>query len=269
MGGIGPFGIHPGIPPHAGGFGLNAQNLGPNVVTARFVRLSSDASLDIGIPPAASDSCSSYFQAPRNNAGLFAGPAQLLDAGNLDLTGPGISMTLAPVSSGLGVLYAAALAAPLEQGAYSVSGGGGPDVSNFGPVEITVPPLVSVTTTLAPGTEVSRAAGLEITWGGGDPDDLVLIHGRAFLIPPGTPTPVVDPMQHRSQAFVCSTTAGTGAFSIPEHILQSLPDGLLSLNVTHMPSAEGLTRFEAAGLDLGGVFRWLDTTTYLDLVLGP
>jgi hypothetical protein len=36
-----------------------------------------------------------------------------------------------------------------------------------------------------------------------------------------------------------------------------------------MPSAEGVARFEAAGLDLGGVFRWLDTVTYLDLILGP
>jgi len=33
--------------------------------------------------------------------------------------------------------------------------------------------------------------------------------------------------------------------------LAKLPDGMFSINVTHMPSAEGVARFEAAGLDLG------------------
>jgi len=51
--------------------------------------------------------------------------------------------------------------------------------------------------------------------------------------------------------------------------LAKLPDGIFSINVTHMPAAEGVARFEATGLDLGGVFRWLDTVTYLDLILTP
>ena len=76
-------------------------------------------------------------------------------------------------------------------------------------------------------------------------------------------------MSLRSQAFVCSTTAGELSFTVPADILQLLPDGLLTLNVTHLPSSEGITRFEAGGLELGGVFRWLDTTTFLDLELVP
>jgi hypothetical protein len=58
-----------------------------------------------------------------------------------------------------------------------------------------------------------------------------------------------------------NATAGEGQFTIPDYVLAKLPDGMFS--------AEGVARFEAAGLDLGGVFRWLDTVTYLDLVLGP
>ncbi|MEZ5361868.1 MAG: hypothetical protein R2748_05850 [Bryobacterales bacterium] len=59
------------------------------------------------------------------------------------------------------------------------------------------------------------------------------------------------------------------SFTIPSYVLDLLPDGLFTLNVTHMPPAEGVARFEASGLDLGGVFRWLDTTTFLDLELVP
>ena len=166
------------------------------------------------------------------------------------------------------MLYASPLP-PLEQGQYSANGVGGTEVGPFGPVQLTVPPLVTVTTSLAPGTTVSRQQPLTLAWTGGNQDDLVVIHGRSYLIPPGTPQPVTDPMQYRSLAFVCSTTAGAGQFTIPDYVLGRLPDGIFSINVTHMPSAEGVARFEATGLDLGGVFRWLDTVTYLDLILTP
>jgi len=269
-GGIGPFGLHPGIPPHAGGLGIGTMgSLGPNVVTARFVRLAAEAGMDIGIPPAATDSCTSYFQGPYGNADLFRGAIQLLDAGTLTLAGPGLNLTLFPEPAGAGVLYSSALPGPLEQGDYSVAGAGGADVGAFGPAELDIPSLLDVTTNLAPGTVVSRAAGLQLVWVGGNADDIVVIHGRSFHIPPGTEAPIRDPMQFRSQAFLCNTSAGNGAFTVPEYVLNALPDGLLNLQVTHLPSADGVARFDAPGLDLGGVFRWLDTTAYLDLVLEP
>jgi uncharacterized protein (TIGR03437 family) len=267
--GIGPFGIHPGIPPHAGGFGLGFHaSLGPSVVTARFVRLTSTAQMDIGIPPAPSNSCEAHFLGPHGNPDLFTGPVQFLNAGSLTITGPGVGLTLLPERVGAGVLYASPLP-PLEQGRYFASGDGGTEVGPFGPVQLTVPPLVAVTSTLAPGTTISRQQPLTLTWNGGNQNDLVVIHGRSYSVPPGTPQPVTDPMQYRSLAFVCSTTAGAGQFTVPDYVLGRLPDGMFSINVTHMPSAEGVARFEAAGLDLGGVFRWLDTVTYLDLILGP
>ncbi|MBI1357795.1 MAG: hypothetical protein GC160_25955 [Acidobacteria bacterium] len=275
--GIGPYGLHPGIPSFAGGLGLGLGQgpgmgmtaTGPNMALAQFVRLAEDASLDIGVPPAATDSCNSYPIGPNGIADIVRGAVQRLDAGTIDVTGPGVSLTLTPIQTALGPLYMAPLPAAIEQGDYATQGMGGAEVGAFGPATMTVSPPVTVTTSLAAGTQVSRAAGLTLSWTGGDPNDLVVIHGRSFLIPPTVQRPVSDPMQFRSQAFVCTTTAGALSFTVPPWALALLPDGLLTLNVTHMPPAEGVTRFEATGLDAGGVFRWVDTTTFLDLEVVP
>jgi hypothetical protein len=245
------------------------MTFGADVVTARFVRLAEGAHPDIGVPPAVSGTCSSYLQPPHEIDDLFMGPVALLDAGDLGLTGPGLDLNLPPLQMGGGVVYAASLPSPVEQGVYSVNGVGGADVGPFGPVDLAVPSRLTMTSSLEAGTEVSRGGSLTLTWAGGDAMDIVFIHGRAFAIPTGQQTPVEDPMRFHSQAFVCSTTAGSGSFAIPEHVLKSLPEGLLVLNITHMPSESGIARFEATGLDLGGVFRWIDTTAYLDLQLVP
>ena len=200
---------------------------------------------------------------------MFWGPMEFLDAGELTLRGPGVDLTLGGIEAGPGMLYAAALPTPLEQGTYTVAGQGGSDVGTFGPVDLEVPPLLTVTTSIEAGTIVSRADGLMLNWSGGNPGDLVVIHGRAFAIPNGAETPIREPMNLRSQAFVCGTTAGKGGFTIPAYVFASLPDGLLTLNITHMPAEEGITRFEAPGLDEGGVFRWVNTTAFLDLALAP
>ena len=265
--GIGGFGLHPGIHPHSGGGG--EMGLGTDVVTARFVRLSADAVMDISIPPAASDSCSSFFQPQGEIADMFRGPVEFLDAGELTLGGPGVSLALNGIEMGRGTFYAGALPTPLEQGTYTVAGQGGADVGMFGPVDLALPPLLTVTTSLGAGTAVNRGDGLMLNWSGGSPDDVVVIHGRAFAIPDDAERPLRDPMDFRSQAFVCGTTAGKGGFNIPAYVFDSLPDGLLTLNITHMPSEDGIARFEAEGLDEGGVFRWVDTTTFLDLELRP
>jgi uncharacterized protein (TIGR03437 family) len=281
--GIGAYGLHPGIPPFAGGVagvgpgnmgggpgpGGGVINPGPNVVTARFVRLAEGATADFGIPPAVSNSCVSYGLGPYGMPDTFAGLVERLDAGDLVIGGPGVSLTLEPQQTALGPVYVASLPTPLQEGAYMATGMGGPDVGAFGPVTVDVPQLVAVTTSLPAGTEVSRSAGLTLEWTGGRTNDVVLIHGRSFLVPPNEPRPVQDPMRFRSQAFVCTTTAGAGAMAIPSYILDGMPEGLLNINVTHMPSAADIARFEASGLDEGGVMRWIDTTAFLDLVLVP
>ena len=90
---------------------------------------------------------------------MFRGPMELLDAGDLTLVGPGVSLAPAGFEMGAGTLYAAALPTPVEQGTYTLAGQGGSDVGMFGPVDLAVPPLLMVTTSLEAGTVVSRARG--------------------------------------------------------------------------------------------------------------
>ncbi len=262
------FGPSPGILPHAFGYGFQqGHGNGTDVIVARFVKFGGFG--DIGVPPAATGSCNVYFQGPRANPDLFLGSGQLLDAGVLTLTTPKSTLRILPDTiAGLGVLYEEALPEPLGAGGYSVAGAGGMDVGAFGPVSLNVPTLLSVSTTLTAGTTISKSAPLNLAWSGGNSGDLVLIYGRSYKLDPGVQAPVNDPGQFRSMAFVCSTTAGAAQFTVPSDVLAQLPAGQLSLTVTHMPSASGIARFQAAGLSLGGVFRWLSTLTYPNLILG-
>jgi uncharacterized protein (TIGR03437 family) len=271
--GIGAYGIHEGMHPFAGGEGIPAgalvNNLGPDVVTARFVRLAEGATYDIGLPPIATNSCTSYGLGPYGAADRFDGLFERLDAGNLLISGPGVTLTLEPIPTAKGPLYAARLPSPLQQGTYSATGLGGPDVGPFGPATVETPELVSVTTSLAPGTEISRSTGLTLDWTGDRTDDIVLIRGRVFQIPAGVTRPVANPMAYSSQVFLCTASAEVGQFVVPAYILEILPTGLLTLSVAHLPSVDDIAHFEASGLDEGGVLRRIDTTTYLDLSLVP
>jgi hypothetical protein len=76
-------------------------------------------------------------------------------------------------------------------------------------------------------------------------------------------------MAYSSQVFLCTASAEVGQFVVPAYILEMLPTGLLTLSVAHLPSVDDIAHFEASGLDEGGVLRWIDTTTYLDLSLVP
>ena len=269
--GAGPvgYGPHPGIPLHAFGFGFQSgRGNGPDVIVARFV--ASGGFADIGVPPSATNSCNVYYQGPRANPDLFLGAAQFLDAGTLTLTTrTGSTLQVIPDTiSGSGVLYEAPLPEALGAGNYSIAGAGGADVGAFGPVSLGVPTLINVTSNFADGTTFSRSTPLQVTWTGGGSSDMVLIYGRSYKLGAGVQPPVSDPGQFRSMAFVCSTTASAGQFSVPVDVLQQLPTGQLSLTVSHMPSQSGISRFSASGLTLGGVFRWLSTVTYPNLVLG-
>ncbi len=167
--GIGPFGIYPGMHPFAGGDGVMMQggmgpgngpggafgNPGPDVVTARFVRLDEGATFDIGVPPVAPDACITYSLGPGGLADLFSGPVELLDAGNLLISGPGVTLTLEPQTTARGPVLIAQLPSPLRQGAYMATGMGGAEVGAFGPVTLNVPELISLITSLPSGGEAT------------------------------------------------------------------------------------------------------------------
>lgn len=264
-GGIGPRGLHPGIPPHAGGVGLGAnRSMGTDVAPARFMRLGATGGPSVGIPPVGS--CQLYTQAAgEGSADLFTGPVQYLNAGNLDIECSGTHQRLGPDTvGGGGYLYAASLEQPLGSQTCTLSGSGGPDVGAFGPVTLDVPGPITITTNLPFGARVNRQNAFQLNWSGGGADEIVMIHGRAFL---GDLPPDGDPTQLRSRAFVCSAPAGAGNFTVPEWVMNGLPAGPFSLNMTHMPNASGVARFGSAGLAQGGMFRWMFTTAFLDLVL--
>jgi hypothetical protein len=266
-GGIGPRGIHPGIPPHAGGLGLGVtRSMGTDVAPARFMRLGGSGTPSVGIPPVGS--CQLFTQAAGDtSADVFTGPVQYLNAGNLSLTCSGTQQRIGPDTiGGAGYLYAAQLSQPLGTGTCTLSGSGGPDVGAFGPVELNVSAPVNVTTSLPQGTRVSRQSSFRLNWTGGGPNDMVIIHGRSFAVPAGTPADA-DPTQFPSRAFMCSAAASAGNYTVPDWAMNGLPAGLFSVNVTQMPNANGVARFGARGLKSGGTFRWMYTVTYLDLML--
>jgi len=266
-GGIGPRGLHPGIPPHAGGLGLGTRaSMGTDVAPGRFLRPGGSGSPAVGIPPVGS--CQ-LFAMPAGDASadVFTGAAQYLNAGNLSLTCAGTQQRIGPETiGGAGYLYTTQLGQALGPGTCTLSGSGGPDVGAFGPVQLTVPAAINVTTSLALGARVSRQSAFRLNWTGGGPNELVVIHGRGFAAPVGTPSDT-DPTQFPSRAFLCTAPASAGNFTVPDWAMNGLPAGPFSVNVTQMPNATGVARFGARGLEGGGTFRWMHTLAWLDLVL--
>ncbi len=153
------------------------------------------------------------------------GNATGLDAGMVALSGPGgsgltnqamkedptskvYSLTLG--TEGLPVSIPGALNVTLVPGTYTLNGAGGADVGTFNASVTLGPPL---TVSNFPST-INRSAGLTLNWTGGNPTDTVEIVGTAA---PG------NGANPNGSAFFCSTTAGTGSFTVPSSILMQLP----------------------------------------------
>jgi uncharacterized protein (TIGR03437 family) len=131
----------------------------------------------------------------------------------------------------------------LNPGAYTVSGPGGADVGPFS-VQITIPQLLNWTNR-DQITAVSRSQPLNITWSGGNANDLVMILGSSMAA-----TPKVGAV------FYCLARASAGQFTVPAHIVSALPpsgteDGV-PMGMVGVGSTSGNpARFTATGLDYG------------------
>ncbi len=159
-----------------------------------------------------------------------------LDAGNVTLNGPaGSSITnLAFSEDTKSFLYSLALATTglpagagggtgtIIAGQYTVTGNGGKDVGAFN-ASITIGSPLTVTGGLP--TTVNRSAGLPLSWTGGNSSDLVEIVGSSSTTSGSGLNAVTD-----AWTFVCTTTAGTGGFTVPSSILQQLPAAALTAN---------------------------------------
>lgn len=128
----------------------------------------------------------------------------------------------------------------LEPGSYTISapGGTGPNsIGNFS-VQYTLPQMVTWSNQAA-ASNVTRSAGQQITWTGGDPGGFVYMVG-------------VSTAQNVAGMFYCIERASAGQFTIPSYVLSNLPAtsgenvGFLMVGGSTNP-----TRFSARDLDAG------------------
>ena len=104
-------------------------------------------------------------------------------------------------------------------GQYTLSGAGGKDVGPFtGMVNLGSP----LTITGGLPTTVNRSAGLTLKWTGGNSSDLVIIEGLAATSS-STITASGTTFTETGAEFVCTTTAGSGGFTVPASITSQFP----------------------------------------------
>ena len=154
--------------------------------------------------------------------------SKFLDAGKITLTGPAASsLSAVPLNEdGTTFLYSLSIATEgitipgqtnlgtIVAGTYSLHGAGGKDV---GPFDASVTLGSPLTITGGLPTTVTRSAGLNLSWTGGNSADLVEIFGSS-----GTSTGGTNPTVTVSE-FYCLTTAGTGGINVPSSITTQLP----------------------------------------------
>jgi hypothetical protein len=143
-----------------------------------------------------------------------------LDAGNpLTVTGPNGLKNVPKTTNSVGnISYAADTGAGvsgnwMDPGSYTFTGPGSTAVGKFSG-NLTVPTEFVVTNPSALAT-INRAAGVTVTWTGGDPDTLVFISGSSFV---NSPTGALT-----GASFQCYERNPAGRFSVPLAVLQQLP----------------------------------------------
>jgi hypothetical protein len=128
----------------------------------------------------------------------------------------------------------------LEPGQYTISapGGTGPNaVGNFN-VQYTLPQMVTWSNQASIST-VTRSAGQQVTWTGGDPNSFVYIIGSSFA-------------QNVAATFYCIERAPAGQFTVPSWVLSNLPASSGDVpGILMVGGATNPTRFSATGLDAG------------------
>jgi hypothetical protein len=189
--------------------------------------LASLSSLPGSFSQATIGSCTVY-QATLGSNGqvVVSGSVTALDAGTITLSGPAASglnntaMTDTAGSYYLTIGESGSISIPgepsgtLGAGTYTVAATGGTGVGKFN-ASITLGSPLTVTGGL-PST-VSRSSPLPIGWTGGASTDVVAIIGYSGTTT-GTGTSAVSTVT----GFTCTTTAGTGGFTVPVSVLGQL-----------------------------------------------
>jgi uncharacterized protein (TIGR03437 family) len=217
----------------------------------------------------ASNSCIVTHVVSTTQQSALATNATGLDAGNVTLSGPAASglsnkaFTQDPKSNnysinlgieGAGISIPGSTNANLVAGTYSVSGSGGKDIGNFS-ASVTLGAPLTITGGLP--SVVNRSAGLPLSWTGGNSSDLVYITGTSSTITGTGVNQIFD-----SWAFVCTTNAGAGAFTVPAPILTQLPatttGSLTVLSGVNAPLTAPLTA--GGNIDTGSFTSFVGTS---------
>lgn len=148
-------------------------------------------------------------------------PAVRLNAGNaVTLNGPNVLNRAVPFQGGRydTTLYVSGMGNPvLAQGAYTITGPGGPDVGPFS-ASINFPGAFTWTNEANIAGPISRNQDLQITWTGGG-DGLVGVQGFAGTVVSGEG---LDGSYNVS-VFACIAQASAGSLTIPSAVLRRLP----------------------------------------------
>ena len=190
-------------------------------------------------------------------SGLVTRP---LDAGpSIAVTGPqGTTIPLLPLEPGTNTgMYLGLLggSSPLEEsslplfldsGVFHIAGTGGADVGAFNASMTLGTPVVW--TNRDEINTVNRAAGLPLTWSGGDASKLVLIAGGG-----------AESDTAAAAGFFCFVPSAPGQFTVPASMLGNLPSSSSGsaigvLAVGSVPSS-GYPTFTASGLDFGMIIN--------------
>ena len=153
----------------------------------------------------------------------IAGAMAALDAGTIQVTGPGGGVqTLQEQGSG-GLYFDQFSGSSLRPGTYTFSTSGGKDVKALN-LAINVPTPFTLTNT-ASLASVTRSQAATVTWSGGFPNGDMLITG-------------LSPSPAGSVSFVCYAPSSAGQFTIPSSILLALPPGPGKLGVLNLTSPQ-------------------------------
>jgi uncharacterized protein (TIGR03437 family) len=185
------------------------------------------------------------------------GSIKYLDAGQVSVTGPGISGTKNLPKTTLGGILAYEVqldntATTIAAGAYTFTGAGGPDVGAFTVTYNAPAPLVW--TNQSSLSTINRASGATVTWSGGDPAGYVTISGTSTYFGATAAT-------NASASFTCVARVSDGSFFIPPVVLLSLPPSASRSGSTIIEpgslavasSSPSVASFQASGIDFGGV----------------
>jgi len=168
-----------------------------------------------------------------------------LDAGSINLAGPGGSYPLMSFSKGFYDAELPSGAITSSGGAFTFTGSGGADVGSL-KTTINLPnPLLDWTNQSA-GATVNRAQGVQVNWTGGAPGSYVIIEGNAFDLNTGA-----------SGNFTCVANQSALTFTVPGYVTSTLPAASGTLGVENVSN---YNTFSASGLDFGLAFGLTSTT---------